>query len=105
MAVAKACGASRVIAVDIVKPRLDFAHSYAATDIYLPPKMEEGESKMAYSKRASAEMAKELGFEERGINGLDLVIDASGAEVCIQMAMFIAKHGGNPCLLFVFLVA
>jgi len=36
MAVAKALGARRVIAVDINQERLDFAKSYAATDIYLP---------------------------------------------------------------------
>lgn len=36
MAVAKALGARRVIAVDIQQERLDFAKSYAASDIYLP---------------------------------------------------------------------
>ena len=36
MAVAKALGARRVIAVDINQERLDFAKSYAATDIYIP---------------------------------------------------------------------
>jgi D-xylulose reductase len=95
MAVAKACGASRVIAIDIVKPRLDFAHNYAATDIFTPPTMNEGESKMAYSKRAVAEMSQSLGIEERGSKGIDLVIDASGAEVCVQMGIFLAKHGGT----------
>lgn len=36
MAVAKALGAARVVAVDIQKERLDFAKRYAATDIFLP---------------------------------------------------------------------
>lgn len=36
MAVARALGAARVVAVDIQKERLDFAKSYAATDIYVP---------------------------------------------------------------------
>lgn len=36
MAVAKALGARRVIAVDIQKERLDFAKGYAATDIFIP---------------------------------------------------------------------
>lgn len=39
MAVAKALGARRVIAVDINQERLDFAKSYAATDIYLPVRL------------------------------------------------------------------
>lgn len=36
MAVAKALGASRIVAVDISPERLAFAKSYAATDIYIP---------------------------------------------------------------------
>jgi D-xylulose reductase len=39
MAVAKALGARRIIAVDIQQDRLDFAKSYAATDIYLPVRL------------------------------------------------------------------
>lgn len=36
MAVAKALGARRVIAVDIQQERLDFAKGYVATDIFVP---------------------------------------------------------------------
>jgi D-xylulose reductase len=36
MAVAKALGARRIIAVDIQQERLDFATSYVATDSFLP---------------------------------------------------------------------
>lgn len=36
MAVAKALGARRIIAVDIMQDKLDFALSYAATDAFLP---------------------------------------------------------------------
>lgn len=35
MAVAKALGAKRIIALDIVQDKLDFALNYAATDAYL----------------------------------------------------------------------
>jgi D-xylulose reductase len=99
MAVAKACGASRVIAVDIVQSRLDFAKTYAATDIFAPPKMNEGESRPDYSRRAADDMAKALGLEERGPKGVDLVIEASGAEVCVQIGIFLAKHGGETAAL------
>lgn len=98
MAVAKACGASRVIAVDIVQARLDFAKGYAATDVFAPPKMQEGETKIAYSRRASAELSAALGVEDRGPNAIDLVIEATGAEVCIQMAIFLAKIGGSSII-------
>jgi len=95
MAVAKACGANRVIGIDIVQSRLDFARKYVATDVYLPPKANEGESKMEFSKRVAADISKTLNIPDRGENALDLIIDASGAEVCIQMALFLVKQGGT----------
>ena len=95
MAVARALGASRVIAVDIVPSRLEFAKQYAATDTYLPPKFQEGESRLAYSRRNAKQMQEQLGLEERGRKAVDLVVDASGAEVSIQTGIYIAKHGGR----------
>jgi D-xylulose reductase len=95
MAVAKALGASRVIAVDIVPSRLEFAKNYAATDTYLPPKPLEGESKMQYSARNAKTMMEQLDIEERGYKAIDLVIDASGAEVSIQTGILVARHGGT----------
>lgn len=95
MAVAKALGASRIIAVDIQPGRLDFAKAYAATDVYLPPKFEEGESKVDYSRRNAAKIKQDIGIEDRGKKAIDLVIDASGAEVSIQTALHVAKSGGT----------
>ncbi|KAJ8519396.1 hypothetical protein ONZ45_g3660 [Pleurotus djamor] len=95
MAVARALGAKRVIGVDIVPERLEFAKNYAATDVYLPVKPIEGESRLDYSRRNADEMKKQLGIEERGPNGVDLVLDASGAEPSIQTGFFIAKTGGT----------
>lgn len=51
MAVCKAMGARRIIAIDVSQGRLDFAKQYAATDIHLASPMEEGEERGAYSKR------------------------------------------------------
>lgn len=95
MAVAKACGANRVIAIDILQSRLDFAKKYAATDIFLPPKANTGESKIDFSKRVATQISKELNIPDRGENSLDLIVDASGAEVCIQMALSLVKQGGK----------
>ncbi|KAF8812548.1 xylitol dehydrogenase [Phlegmacium glaucopus] len=95
MAVAKALGASRIIGVDIVPSRLEFAKQYAATHTYLPLKPEEGEDKIEYSRRNAADMKKRLGITDRGSGGIDLVIDASGAEASIQTGLFIAKAGGT----------
>lgn len=103
MAVAKAIGASRIIAVDIVQSRLDFAKKYAATDVFQPPPLQEGESKMAYSQRSAGLLRATLGVEDRGSRAIDVVIDASGAEVSIQTGILIARVGGTfvqvrPCL-------
>ncbi|CAL1700825.1 unnamed protein product [Somion occarium] len=95
MAVAKALGASRVIAVDIVPSRLEFAKSFAATEIYVPPPLEQGESRITYSERNANAMKEKLGIEERGKKAIDLVVEASGAEVSIQTGIFIARTGGT----------
>ena len=95
MAVARALGARRVIAVDIVPSRLEFAANYAATDTFLPPKPEQGESKIQYSERSAKVMMKDLGLETRGTNTVDVVIEASGAEVSIQTGMYVVKIGGT----------
>ena len=95
MAVARALGASRIVAVDIVPSRLEFARTYAATETYTPPKMEQGETRLAYSERNAKAMMQQLKIEERGPAGIDLVVDASGAEVSIQTGIHIAKHGGT----------
>ena len=95
MAVAKACGANRVVGIDIVQSRLEFARKYAATDVFLPPKPIEGETKIDFSKRVAGEMCKTLNISDRGDNSIDLVIDASGAEACIQMALFLVRQGGE----------
>ncbi|KAF7966011.1 hypothetical protein HWV62_40493 [Athelia sp. TMB] len=95
MAVAKALGASRIIAVDIVESRLEFAKEYAATDTFLPPPPNAGESKLEYSKRSATLMKEQLGIQERGPTAIDLVVDASGAEVSIQTALAVVKSGGT----------
>ncbi|KIJ56622.1 hypothetical protein M422DRAFT_22774 [Sphaerobolus stellatus SS14] len=95
LAVAKAFGAKRIIAVDIVQSRLDFAKSYAATDVYLPIKKNQDEKNIDYSRRNADEMKKQLGLGDRGPTGVDIVVDASGAEVSIQSSLFVIKEGGT----------
>ena len=62
-------------------------------EAFLPPPFEAGESRMQYSKRASTLLKEKLGIDERGEKSLDVVVDASGAEVCVQMALLIEVHG------------
>lgn len=51
MAVAKALGARHILAIDIQEARLQFAKEYAASDFYVPTKMQEGEARLTYSRR------------------------------------------------------
>lgn len=95
MAVAKALGAKRVIGVDINLDRLNFAKSYAATDIYVPIKQNDGESRPDYSLRAAQDLLATLGVPERGHGSIALVVDATGAEVCIQMGLNAVRPGGT----------
>jgi D-xylulose reductase len=85
-AVAKALGASIVVGVDINEDRLKFAKEYAATDIFTPSKDDKPE-----------DSAKKL-IEACGLGlGPDVVIDATGAGVCIQTGIHALKSGGIYC--------
>lgn len=82
-AAAKAFGASKVIAVDIQKGRLNIARHYAATATFEP------------SKATPTENAQRL-IEENDLDrGADVVIDASGAEPSIHTGIHALRSGGT----------
>lgn len=96
MAVTRALGASRILAIDNNPSRIEFAKKYAATDTFTVPEFLPNESKMDYSKRSSKLLKEMLGMLEKGGNeGFDLVLEATGAETCIQMGILVAKPGGT----------
>ncbi|WWC61804.1 chlorophyll synthesis pathway protein BchC [Kwoniella dejecticola CBS 10117] len=95
MGVAKGLGANRIVAVDINQERLQFAKDYAATDVYIPTKQNEGEPRPQYSLRAAQDLLLTLGIPARGPGSIDLVMDATGAEVCIQMGLNAVRPGGT----------
>ncbi|KAI0304228.1 xylitol dehydrogenase [Russula brevipes] len=93
------CGPVGLLCMAVAKPssRLDFAKTYAATDVFQPPPPQEGETKIAYSQRSAKFLKATLGVEGRGSKAIDVIIDASGAEVSIQTGILIAKVGmGQP---------
>lgn len=51
MAVAKALGARRILAIDVNQQRLDFAKTYITPDVHAAIPKNPGEDGMAYAKR------------------------------------------------------
>ncbi|KAH8916953.1 xylitol dehydrogenase [Atractiella rhizophila] len=94
-AVAKALGARRIIAVDIQERRLAFANKYVGSETFIPPKPEEGEQRIAYSRRVAGIMKEKFKVADRGLEGIDLAVDCTGAEACIQTALYLVKDGGT----------
>jgi len=82
-AVAGAFGATKIVAVDVNEERLDFAVQYAATH------------KIVAQREAPEEAAARIIRETDLGTGADIVIDASGAEPCIQAAIHVIRTGGT----------
>jgi L-iditol 2-dehydrogenase len=79
--VARAFGAGTVLVADIVASRLDFALQKGATHVY------------EMQKTSCQENAAQL-LESSGQSGSDIVIDATGAQPCIETGIEVLKKGG-----------
>jgi L-iditol 2-dehydrogenase len=80
--VAKAFGASTVVIADIVEARLEFARRFAVDETYV----------MGFQ---SPELNAEKMLAKASLaGGVDVVIDATGAEPCINCAVAAVKRGG-----------
>lgn len=96
LAVAKAFSSRRIIAVDVSEPRLDFAQTFAATDVYRSPAPERDEPRMEYCQRVANDMSKTLNIDlVSGPESIDYVFDCTGMEVCIGTGIMITKSSGT----------
>lgn len=85
IAVAKASAVRRIIVFDIEESRVNFACQYGAdVGIVTPRSLTDYET-------YTSEVILEHGLEY----GVDVAIEASGAEICAQMAVTILKPGGT----------
>ncbi|SPO02428.1 probable xylitol dehydrogenase [Cephalotrichum gorgonifer] len=82
-AVARAFGASKVVSVDIIPSKLEFAKTIGATHTYM--------SQRVSAEENAANLIRECGLGE----GADVVIDASGAEPSIQTSLHVVRMGGT----------
>ncbi|KAF4467219.1 D-xylulose reductase A [Fusarium albosuccineum] len=83
-AVAKAFGARRVVLVDILQKKLDFAKTFVDCETFLS-------ASAATSEENAARVLETLQLPE----GVDAVIEASGAEKSVQTGIFALKMGGS----------
>ena len=88
-AVARARLAEKVVAVDVLAERLEFAKGFAATHIFTPDKSKESEEMAA--KTDAKRLKEEVGLPE----GADVVIDATGVAASIQTCLQLIRRGGR----------
>ncbi|KAI0004723.1 GroES-like protein [Xylariaceae sp. FL0662B] len=82
-AVARAFGASKVVSVDVVESKLDFAKSFCSTHTYISQRISPEEN--------AANIKKLAGLED----GADVVIEASGVDPSIQASLHTVRMGGT----------
>jgi D-xylulose reductase len=90
-AVVKAYGAEKVIGVDISKARTEFAKTYAADGVFVPEKAAADIDPVD----ASRAIGEKIVAEFRLGKGADVILECTGAELCIQAGVFAAKKGGT----------
>lgn len=91
MAVARAYGAKKIIAFDIEQSRVDFAVKYNADiSVVCPFNMEKVEP-LTFATDFMNSIIEKHGLG----SGVDLTIEATGAEACVQMAVVLTKSGGT----------
>jgi D-xylulose reductase len=91
MAVAKAYGAKKIIAFDIEQSRVEFAVKYNADIGVVCPFNTEKVAPLTFATDFMNKIIAEHGLG----SGVDLTIEATGAEACVQMAVVLTKSGGT----------
>lgn len=83
-AVARQFGAAEVISVDMNAARLEFVKEFAATGGFTPDPTADGATN-------AAAIVEQFQLDR----GADIVIEASGAEPCVQMGIHVLAPGGT----------
>lgn len=90
-AVSKAYSAKKVIGVDISQSRAAFARDFGADDVFVPPAKPEGTDDTAWNEEVAKIMKEKFNLGE----GPDVVLEATGAQACIQTGIHLTKKGGT----------
>jgi D-xylulose reductase len=90
-AVSKAYSAKKVIGVDISRSRAEFARTFGADDIFVPPVRPTDTDETAWSEEVARIIKERFCLGE----GPDVVLEATGAQACIQTGIHLTKKGGT----------
>lgn len=90
MAVARSYGVKKIIAFDIEQSRVDFAVKYGADVGIVSPLNTGGVPPLDFASDFISETMEQHNLG----SGVDLTIEASGAETCVHMGVYITKPGG-----------
>ena len=88
--VCKAYAAKKVIGIDISPSRLNFAKEFGVDDVFLPPGKPEGVDESEWSEKVARIVKEQF---ELG-DGPDVVLEATGAQSCIQTGIQLCRKGG-----------
>lgn len=92
MAVAQALGVSKILAFDVRQNRIDFAKGYGADYVSLVHPPEKGQDPGAWANAFKAKALKEADVDPWGV---DVVVEASGAELSMHAGMAFLHTGGT----------
>lgn len=90
-AVSKAYSAKKVIGVDISQSRTEFARTFGADEVFIPPAKPSDMDETVWSEEVARIMKEKFDLGE----GPDVVLEATGAQACIQTGIHLTKKGGT----------
>ncbi|GLI81847.1 hypothetical protein PoHVEF18_010239 [Penicillium ochrochloron] len=83
--------AAKVIGVDISQSRAEFARTFGADDVFVPPVRPAGVVDSVWSEEVARIMKEKFDSGE----GPDVVLEATGAQACIQTGIHFVRKGGT----------
>lgn len=92
MAVAQAFGISKILAFDIIPKRTEFAKGFGADYVSLVPPKPEGRNYHEWAEAWKVRALAEAGVDPWGV---DVVVEASGAESAMHAGMSFVHMGGT----------
>ena len=92
MAVAQAFGISKIIAFDVIQKRVEFAKGFGADYVTLVPPKPVGTTYHDWAEAWKVSALAEAGVDSWGV---DVVVEASGAEAAMHACMSFVHIGGT----------